>query len=310
MPTILDRSVIASFSSLELLAKEIVQGFITGLHKSPFHGFSVEFAEHRQYNTGESTRHIDWKLFGRTERLFVKQYEEETNLRCNFLLDVSPSMYYPREGEQLSKLEYAAYGIAVLVELLQRQRDAFSLSAFDEELLLETEMKSTAQHQEFVYDKLSSLIIQPAKKTGNTNLVPVLHQKAETLPQRSMVVLFTDFLSRDEPNEALWDAFRHLTYKKHDVVIFHVYDSKTELNLDFGKRQVKFVDAETGDVVKLNPEGLKALYSERIQEQFTAVERELLQMKMDFCALDIAQPFDAMMRFFLARRKKMLQKRR
>lgn len=295
---------------MDLLAKEVVQGFITGLHKSPFHGFSVEFAEHRQYNKGESTRHLDWKLYARTDRLYVKQYEEETNLRANFILDTSSSMFYPQNSESLSKYEYAVLASAVLIEILFRQRDAFGLSLFSQDIMFESAIKSTPAHKEFLLKKLEEALVTENREGKETDLVEVLHRKAESMPSRSLVLLFSDMIVKEDKKQDLWEAFRHLTHQKHDVIVFHLMDLQTEQLLDFDSRQTKFVDLESGDSLVVNPETLRANYKAVVNKQIKELRNELLQLKVDLCEVDVQAPFDALMRAYLSRRKKILQSKR
>lgn len=307
----MNRGEIKSYGNLELLAKNLVQGFITGLHKSPFRGFSVEFAEHRQYNNGESTKHIDWKLFGRTDRLFIKEFEEETNLRAHFIVDASPSMYYPLGDEvKLSKFEFACYASAVLMEMLQKQRDAFGLCLFDDRIRFDSEIKSTSAHKNYLFNILEEEIRITPPKTGASNLIDVLHTKAESLPKRSLVVVFTDFLQNKAQNEELWEAFRHLSHNQHDIIVYHIRDNATERDLDFGNRQVKMVDAESGEELKLNPEKLKMAYKEKMEAYFKEINSELLQMRVDLCVVDIQEDMDKVLRAYLSRRKKKIQSKR
>ena len=210
----IDKALLADFGNLELLAKQVVEGFITGLHKSPFHGFSVEFAEHRIYNPGESTRHIDWKLYGRTDKLFTKKYEEETNLRCQLLIDCSSSMFFPKDG--LSKFEFSVYAAASLIELLKRQRDAVGLSLFNEKLELHTQAKSSLSHHRYLYSELEERLRAYAEQTKKaTNTVQLLHDIAELTHRRSLVVIFSDLF--DDPSR-LDELFQALNHLKHNNV--------------------------------------------------------------------------------------------
>ncbi|MBP6386934.1 MAG: DUF58 domain-containing protein, partial [Pseudarcicella sp.] len=182
-------SVVRAYSNIEFLAKQMVEGFITGLHKSPFHGFSVEFAEHRLYNTGESTRHIDWKVFAKTDKLFTRRYEEETNLRCHLLLDVSSSMFYP-QGE-CHKIKFSTMAAACIMVMLQKQRDAVSLTLFSDKIELQTPLKSTPGHiHKLFLDLQNTLSNQP--NLQKTSIPDVLHQVAEKAGKRSLIVLFSD----------------------------------------------------------------------------------------------------------------------
>ena len=221
---------------LEFLAHQAVEGFITGMHKSPFHGFSVEFAEHRLHNPGESTKHLDWKLYARTDKMFVKRYEEETNLRCQLVIDSSTSMAYPDgvtlDGDRMSKLKFAVLASAALIELFRRQRDAVGLSLFNEALDLQTPARSSRAHHRMLYDKLEGLLeASPDRK--ETKAIDALHQIAEATPRRSFVLLFSDLLDKSEDPDALISALQHLRHNKHEVVVFHLLEAETELDFGF-----------------------------------------------------------------------------
>lgn len=253
-----------SFGNLELLAKQVVEGFITGLHKSPFHGFSVEFAEHRLYNEGSSVKNIDWKLFARTDKLFVKRFEEETNLRCHLLIDQSSSMYYPEKG--VNKFAFAALASAAIINLLKRQRDAFGLTLFAEGIDFHAPAKSTTSHQQFLLNELS-LRLDAQPKNLRTSLVTNLHAIADKVPKRSFVILFTDMFSVDTEDQYLDDVFtalQHLKYQKNEIIIFNVNEQKHELDFGFENRPYQFVDVESGVEIKLNPVQYKKVYLEKI----------------------------------------------
>ena len=257
------REHISRYKSLDFFARQVVEGFITGRHKSPFHGFSVEFSDYRQYNTGESTKNIDWHLYGRTDRLYVKQFEEETNLRCQLLIDQSGSMLFPieRHGDidHPNKLTFSVYAAAVLIELLHRQRDAFGLSLFSGQIDQQTPCRSNSVHQQYLLGLLDGLL-QPVNKESHrvTSLAETIHLTAEQLHKRSLVVLFTDALVRPAEQEPLFDALRHLRHNKHEVIIFHTYDFAHEVNLDYDSRPHLFVDLESGRQLKLQPEEVAA----------------------------------------------------
>ena len=203
---------VRQFGNVEFLARQMVEGFITGLHKSPFHGFSVEFAEHRLYNTGESTRHIDWKVFGKTEKLFVKRYEEETNLRCHLLIDTSSSMYYPERDN--GKITFSVMAAACLAYLLQRQKDAVSLTTFSSAVEVQTPVKSTPSHVQKLFAQLDLLMQKPspgaAKTQRKTAVAEVIHELAERIHKRSLVVIFSDMFENVESQDALFSALQHL----------------------------------------------------------------------------------------------------
>lgn len=301
----IEREYLEQFGSLEILAKQVVEGFITGFHKSPFHGFSVEFAEHRLYNTGESTKHVDWKLYARTEKLFTKKYEEETNLRCQFVLDASSSMYFQNEGNW-SKMKYSIYGIASLMEILKRQRDAVGLSVFTDKLDMHTENKSSNSHHQYLYSELEKLLhnYEP-KETKLTEAVQVLHDIAELCHRRSLVVIFSDMLNDPEHSDKLFEALQHLKHNKHEVILFHVMDQEKELNFQLENRPYTMVDMETGEQMKLVPREIKEHYIAQIDAYFKTLKDKCGAYGIDFFQLDTNKPLNELLIQFLSRRQKM-----
>jgi len=296
------------FGSLEILAKQVVEGFITGLHKSPFHGFSVEFAEHRLYNTGESTKNIDWKLYARTDKLFVKRYEEETNLRCQILLDFSSSMYFPEKPKngQLRKIEFSCFAAAAIINLLQRQRDAVGLSTFAATVEEHTECKSGMMHVKRLYHILESYL---TNKEGarSTRVAEALHEIADQIHRRSLVVLFSDMFEAYEgaDNDALFSALQHLKHNKHEVILFHVMDQKVELELDLENRPYKFIDLESGEVVKVNPNNIKNEYAAQMHAFQKELEYRCGQYHIDFVNVDVNESLDNILLSYLIKRSKM-----
>jgi uncharacterized protein (DUF58 family) len=244
MAETLDLKTLEGIDKLEFLARQVVEGFITGLHKSPYHGFSVEFAEHRLYNTGESTRNIDWKLFARSERLYVKRYEEETNLRCQLVLDTSASMYFPENSR--SKMRFSVYACAALMNLLKRQRDAVGLTLFDEHVNLSLRARGHAAHHKLLLAQLES-VLQQLEPKQSTRAVQALHQVADTAPPRSLIILFSDMFEPGTSSDELYAALGHLRYNKHEVLLFHVVDQPKELQLDYENRPHLFIDMESGE---------------------------------------------------------------
>jgi uncharacterized protein (DUF58 family) len=301
----INRSVIEPFKNLELLAKKVVEGFITGLHKSPFHGFSVEFAEHRLYNTGESTRHIDWKLYARTEKLFIKRYEEETNLRCQIVLDTSSSMLFPKDTEN-NKLRFSIYAAAALCELLKQQRDAFGLTTFQNEIIKHLSAKGSPAHQKLIYNVLEE---QLENQTGNhaTAAASALNQVAEVVHQRSLVVIFSDMFEGQANNEELFSALQHLKYRKHEVVLFHVVDKSKELDFEFENRPHHFIDLETGEEIKLNPSQIKEQYTKSINAFYEDLKTRCNQYRIDLVEADINQGFDTVLYTYLVKRAMMIK---
>ncbi len=297
-----DLATVRQFGNMEFLAKQLVEGFITGLHKSPYHGFSVEFSEHRLYNSGESTRHIDWKVFARTDKLFVKRYEEETNLRCHILLDVSPSMYYPEASN--GKLTFSALGAAALATLLQRQRDAVGLVTFSDKVHMQSPVKSTGSHIHTLMIHLQNLLSQP-RPTGQTDVAAVLHQIAQQIPKRSLVIIFSDMMSRQDDTTAIFAALQHLKHQHHEVLLFHVMDRKTEEEFTFTERPYLFVDVETGEELKLQPSQVRDNYKAAMETFKHSLELKCHQYKIDFIPVDINEPFDKVLYGYLVKRGKM-----
>jgi len=297
--------------NMELFAKQVVEGFITGMHKSPYHGFSVEFAEHRLYNTGESTKHIDWKLFGRTDKLFIKRYEEETNLRCQLVIDGSSSMYYPNfenpSLEKPNKLLFAIYSSAVMMNLLKRQRDAVGLSIFADKLDVHTPNRTTQRHHRLLYHELDSLLkVDAIKNTKQTESNAALHQVSELLHQRSLVIIFTDFINSNASLEKQFEAYKHLKYNKHEVVLFYLTEPETELDLNFDNKPYKFIDVESGEELKLNPNQYKEQYQKQAKNYLKELRLKCLQYKIDLVEVDINKGFDIVLNSYLLKRQKML----
>jgi uncharacterized protein (DUF58 family) len=288
--------------SLELLARQLVEGFITGLHKSPYHGFSVEFAEHRLYNDGESTRHIDWKVYARTDRLFTKRYEEETNLRCLIAIDTSPSMFYP-EGSH-SKIKFSIYAASALSYLLSRQRDAVGVCLFSDEIEVLTPVKSTATHLDKVFTILNNTS-QKASGNTRTNVGKVLHEIAEKIHKRSLVILFSDMFDGQENLDEVFKSLQHLKHNKHEVIVFHVTDKKTELLFNFEDRPIEFVDLESGEKIKLNPADIKTHYRAEADRFYQALNMRCNQYKIDFVEADVEMPFNQILQTYLIKRTKM-----
>jgi len=292
-------------SSLELLAKQVVEGFITGLHKSPFHGFSVEFAEHRLYNNGDSVKSIDWKLFAKTDKLFSKRYEEETNLRCQFVIDISSSMYFP--NDKYNKLTFAVQSTAALIYLLKRQRDAFGLSLFTNELKLNTPAKSTSVHQKFLFAKLEEALAA-SKLNVQTDLSVALHQIADLIHKRSLVVIFSDMLQTADSSDRLdklFSALQHLKFNKHEVVVFNVTDKAKEQEFDFENRPYEFVDMETGTILKAHASKVKDAYLSQMTAYRKNLALKCAQYKIDMVDADINAGFNHILEAYLIKRQKM-----
>ncbi|NAS10519.1 DUF58 domain-containing protein [Poritiphilus flavus] len=295
------------FQNLELLANQVVEGFISGIHKSPFHGFSAEFAEHKIYNTGESTKHIDWKLFAKTDKLYTKRYEEETNLRCHMILDNSASMYYPEVGQlsidNLNKIGFGVLAIAALMNILKKQRDAVGLSVFSDNYSFYTPEKGSERHHQMLLSKLNEISknTSPAKETRTYTY---LHQIAEKIKRRSLIILFTDMFQATMDDKELFNALRHLKYNKHEVVLFHLLDNKTEVDFDFENVPKRFVDVETGEHIDLYADTIKDAYKETLEESIKRLQLQCAQYKIKYVGVDIGQSFAKVLNTFMIERQK------
>lgn len=300
---------ISGFAHLELLAGQIVEGFISGMHKSPFHGFSAEFAEHKVYNSGESTKHIDWKLFAKTDRLYTKRYEEETNLRCHLIIDNSSSMHYPKlqnnEPFFHNKIGFSVLASAVLMNLLKKQRDAAGLSVYSDTYEYYAPEKGSDRHHRMLLNKLEDLLDSP-KQSKNTDTIKFLHQIAEKMHRRSMIVLFTDMFQSDSDGsgeEALFTALQHLKHNKHKVVLFHVIDNKTERNFDFDNTPRKFIDLETGDEVNIFADNVKEAYEKQATAYFKKLALTCAQNKIKYVTVGVGENFEKIITTYLVEKQ-------
>jgi len=297
---------ISSFQHLELLANQIVEGFISGMHKSPFHGFSAEFAEHKVYNTGESTKHIDWKLFAKTDRLYTKRFEEETNLRCHLIIDNSSSMHYPKLKDNHlfyeNKIGFSVLASAVLMNLLKKQRDAVGLSIYSDTYEYYAPEKGSDRHHRMLLNQLES-ILQSPKESRSTDTITFLHQIAEKMHRRSMIVLFTDMF-QGEDDERLFKALQHLKHNKHKVVLFHVIDKKTEFSFNFDNTPRKFIDLETGEQVNLFAENVKNDYEKLVEAYFEKVANTCSQYKIKYVPVSVDEKFEKILTTYLAEKQR------
>ncbi|GIV33219.1 MAG: hypothetical protein KatS3mg031_0754 [Chitinophagales bacterium] len=290
--------------NLEFIARQVVEGFIIGLHKSPYHGFSVEFAEHRLYNSGESVKDIDWKVYARTDKLFVKRFEEETNLRCQLVLDASSSMYYPK-GSPNNKIRFSVVSAAALMYLMRKQRDAVGLSIFDNQLEVHTQARSTSIHHKLLMTHLERLLASgPGTKT--TAAAACLHQIADHIPKRSLVIIFSDMFDNMESEAELFSALQHLKYARHEVVLFHVTDTRSELDFEFENRPYVFVDMETNEKIKLRAGEVKEYYTRQMQRYKKELMLRCGQYKIDFVEADISRDYMQILLPYLTRRAKMM----
>ncbi|MBI9033525.1 MAG: DUF58 domain-containing protein [Bacteroidales bacterium] len=306
----IDQNRLEQFGSLEFLARQVVEGFITGLHKSPYHGFSVEFAEHRLYNPGESTRHIDWKLYGKTDKMFVKRYEEETNLRCQLVIDASSSMYYPLKNnptlDDPNKLTFSVYAAAAIMHLMKKQRDAVGLSIFSNQIDENTIARTTSLHHKHLYSKLEEILqSDPLKEAKSTSAAESLHTIAEVLHKRSLVILFSDMFENDADIEAVFSALQHLKHNKHEVILFHVTDRLMEEEFDFDNRPYRFVDMESGEQIKLRPGEIKDQYIRQMKAFKKELKLRCAQYRIDFIEADINKGFEQVLMPYLLKRNKL-----
>jgi len=304
-----EQSRYKKFENLEFLARQVVEGFITGLHKSPFHGFSVEFAEHRIYNPGESTKNIDWKLYGRTEKLFVKKFEEETNLRCQLVLDNSSSMYFPaykNPDDAVSKIEFTAQAAASLIYLLKKQRDAVGVSVFTDQLHVHTQARSSIAHNKLLFSHLENIIL-PKEEILNQKSNPskILHEIAEKIHKRSLVIIFSDMMENTSDPAEVFDALQHLRHNKHEVILFHVFDRNKEFELDYLNRPYRFIDMETGKEMKLNPSQIKEKYKEALARFHNELKLKCMQYQIDFVPADIRTGLENILLSFFRKRTRL-----
>lgn len=296
------------FGNLELLAKKVVEGFITGLHKSPFHGFSVEFAEHRLYNKGESTKHIDWKLFARTDKLFQKRYEEETNLRCRIAIDSSSSMYLPKDATP-NKYEFSALAAASLMELLKRQRDAVSLELFGTDISFISQTKSSTTHIQSLYRELEKQANLPGDQR-KADLSTTIHEIANRIHRRSLVIIFSDMFIDFEGDligkkEALIESLRHLKHAKHEVILFQVFSKKQEIDFDFENAPYHFIDIESGKEIKVQAHEVKSEYLKKMGSYKDEIRLECGKLGIDFVEADIESGLHKVLSTFMVRRQRM-----
>jgi len=298
---------IKGFKNLELLAHQVVEGFISGLHKSPFHGFSAEFAEHRLYNQGESTKHIDWKLYAKTDRLYTKRYEEETNLRCHLIIDNSSSMHYPSFNNfninQLNKISFSALAAAAIMNLLKRQRDAVGLSIYSDHYDYYSNEKGSERHHQMLLAKLNEALSNKRAQII-TKTYTYLHEIADKIKKRSMVFLFTDMFQSDQEEEKLFEALQHLKYNKHEVILFHTYDKEKEIEFDFSNRPKRFVDLETGEHLNLYADNVRQDYKEAVQKYFNELKIKCGQYRIKYIPVNINEDFSTILTSYLIERQK------
>jgi len=290
----LQPDVVAKLSNMELVARLVVEGFITGLHKSPYHGFSVEFAEHRQYMPGDEPKHIDWKIYGKTDRYYIKQFEEETNLKSYIILDASKSMSFASNG-RMKKLEYASYIAAALAQLMVQQRDAVGFTLYDEKVQLYMPPHATKSYLKEILRQLE--LLKASNKTATANS---LHTIADRIKRRGLVIILSDLF--DKPNEVM-TAFRHFRHKKNEVIIMQVLDP-LERSFAFGRDAV-FKDLETSEELMTQPWHIQKAYQQEMKKFLNTYKKECREHNIDYVLLDTSTPFDVALFEYLHKRQRM-----
>jgi uncharacterized protein (DUF58 family) len=288
--------VVSRLKGMELKARLVVEGFMAGLHKSPYHGFSVEFAEHRQYMPGDSIRDIDWKVYAKTDRYFVKEFEEETNLKAYILLDTSASMGYTSdEKRRINKLEYAAYLAASLTFLMLKQRDSVGMVGFDEKIHTYIPPKSAASHLHVLLEQMDKL-----KSSEQTNISDTLHQMAERIRRRGLIILMSDLF--DEPHKVL-AGLKHFRHRKHEIIVFHILDPR-ERDFSF-PREAVFEDLETGERITTLPWQIKGAYKKELDGVFEHFSRECRMSNIDYHLIDTSVSYDHALLAYLNKRARL-----
>ncbi len=300
-----------AFGSLEWLSRQMMDGFVSGLHKSPYHGFSVEFSEHKMYNPGESTRHIDWKLFAKTDRLYTKRYEEETNLKCRILIDTSGSMFYPQRDNitpsSPNKLQFSLLSAAMLMQLFLKQRDAIGLSFFDETTHYESNMSGTRTHHRVLMREMEQWLEKSTNERPMARLADGLHRVAETQSKRSLIVIFSDFFCADDDEErALFDAFQHIAYNQHDLVLYQTRDRQTEENFAVGNKPLRVIGMEGEGELKLSPVEVQQAYQKRSKQFQTQFISHCLRYGIDLVDADIQNDYLKVLQRMLVKRQKII----
>ncbi len=297
------------YGNLDLLANQVVEGFISGMHKSPFHGFSAEFSEHKIYNAGESTRHIDWKLYAKTDKLYTKRYEEETNLRCHIILDNSSSMHFPEVNslriDNLNKVGFSVLAAAALMNLFKRQRDAVGLSVYSDEYDFYASEKNSERHHQMLLNTLSETI-RKNNVYKQTETYKYLHLIAEKIHRRSMIFLFTDMFQTTIEEDKIFEALRHLKYNKHEVILFHLFDKEKELRFNFDNGPKRFEDLETGEYIDLYADNVKEHYEKSVREYFRDIRLKCAKYRIKYVEADINASFHKILNTYLIERRMFL----
>ena len=298
--------ILNQIAPFELRARQIVEGFITGLHKSPYYGFSVEFAEHRPYNPGDEIRHIDWKVFGKSERYYIKQYEEETNLKCHVVLDTSTSMLFKYHGVW-TKLGYGTHFAAALLYMMHRQRDACGLITFDDKIENLFPAKSSYVHLRHLFTQMEPFISMESneKEQRKTASAEVIHEIADRLDRRSLVIIISDLFENVGERDELLNALKHLRHRHHEVILFHMLEKRTERELDFPDGRYLFRDLETGEEMDLIPSQIKESYKKEIAAYTNSFKIACNEAHIDYEEVDTGAPFDMALLAYLNKRKRL-----
>lgn len=304
----IEHKEIKSIEHLDLLANKIVEGYLIGLHKSPFHGFSAEFREHRIYNEGEPLKNIDYKVLARTDKMYVKKYDEETNLKCQMVLDVSPSMNFPKQSSR-TKLDFSIVAIASLMKLLKKQRDAFGLTVFSDKIYENISPKLNEKTKQYIYTTLNQYLSNKDKST-ESNITNSIHQLAHTLKNRSLVIIFSDLMETYTLNNELFfddfiKALQHILFNKHEVIFFHVLKKDEEIDFDFENKPMEIIDVETGDSLKLTSNTIKDEYASIMKRNNELLKQKCIQIGVDYIKVDIDQDYEIVLQNFLRKRKKL-----
>ncbi len=289
----LQPSVISRIQGMDLKARLVVEGFITGLHKSPYHGFSIEFAEHRQYMPGDEIKFIDWKVYGRTDRYYVKQYEDETNLRCTILVDTSASMNFASKGN-ISKFEYSCYLAAAMAFLMMKQQDAAGLALYDSEIRTYLPARSKKSYIQEILRTLAN-----ATPSNQTETGAALGKVAERIGRRGLIIILSDFF---DSMDSIMPALKRFRHNNHEVLVFQVLDPR-ERDFNFGLDAV-FKDMETDEELTTQPYQIKAAYAEAVESFTETLKKECRERNIDYMLLDTAQPFDTALVQYLSKRQK------
>ncbi|TVQ66146.1 MAG: DUF58 domain-containing protein [Balneolaceae bacterium] len=304
---LLNPDLLTQLSPLDLKAKTIVEGFISGLHRSPFYGFSVEFAEHRPYNRGDDFKHVDWKAYGKSERFYVKRFEAETNLRAHVVLDISSSMYF-KHFAAWSKLRYAIHFAASLIYMMHRQRDACGLVLFDEEIRDLFPAKSSYSHIRMLFSRLEACLAEEeadSKQKRASASADALHALAESLKRKSLVVILTDLFENVANHDALISSIRHLRHQRHEVLLFNLLEQRSERDLDFPNGKFLFEDMETGSEMEVIPAQIRSEYKAKVDEYTKRFRIACSEVKADFEAIDTESPFELALLAYLNKRKRL-----